>query len=189
MADADMRGFALFSIIGRIYQGWAAAKLGMNDERVAGFLGGQLQISQAMKLDSFNPYFLALAAEAHLAIGEPAMAREKVNEALAAVKKCGASAFLPEVLRAEAQVQFAEGLPNATVLNTLNRAIEVALGEGAVQFAYLAAHEAMRLNLGPTSTPLEDLSDMMKQNTSEVRYDGPLSQLWVSTQIKATSNA
>lgn len=189
VADADMRGFALFSIIGRIYQGWAAAKLGMNDERVAGFLGGQLQISQAMKLDSFNPYFLALAAEAHLAIGEPAMAREKVNEALAAVKKCGASAFLPEVLRAEAQVQFTEGLPNATVLNALNRAIEVALGEGAVQFAYLAAHEAMRLNLGPTSTPLEDLSDMMKQNTSEVRYDGPLSQLWVSTQIKATSNA
>lgn len=189
VTDADTRGFALFSIIGRIYLGWAAAKLGMKDERVAAFLGGQLQISQAMKLDSFNPYFLALAAEAHLAIGEPALAREKVNEALSAIKKCGASAFLPEVLRAEAQVQYAEALSHATVLNTLNRAINLALGDGAVHFAFLAAHEAKRLKVGTTSTSLEELADLMRKNAFQVKYDGPLSQLWVSTQIKATSDA
>lgn len=189
VADADTRGFALFSIIGRIYQGWAAAKLGMNDERVSAFLGGQLQISQAMKLDSFNPYFLALAAEAHLAIGQAEPAREKITEAKAAIAKCGASAFLPEVLRAEALVQHAEAVPAATVLSTLNRAIDVALGQDAVQFAYLAAHEAKRLQVGSTATSLETLADLMRKNSSEVKFDGPLSKLWAQERLKATSDA
>ncbi len=75
------------------------------------------------------------------------------------------------------------------VLSTLNRAINLALGDGAVHFAFLAAHEAKRLKVGTTSTSLEELADLMRKNTFQVKYDGPLSQLWVSTQIKATSDA
>jgi len=189
VTDADRRGFPLFSIIGRIYLGWAAAKLGHTDDRVETFLHGQLQISQAMKLDSFNPYFLTLAAEAHLAINDVPLAREKITEAHATVSKCGTSVFLPEVLRAEAQVQHAEGAPARKTRATLDQAIKTALDKGAVHFAYLAAHQARQLGIGRTTVPVEALADRMRQTTEAVDFDGPLSSLRARHDTAATSDA
>lgn len=62
---------------------WAAAKPGYANDRVETFLRGRFQIPQAMKPDSFNPYFLTLAAEAHLAVNEVPYVREKITHARA----------------------------------------------------------------------------------------------------------
>ena len=186
VADADSRGFALFSIIGRIYQGWAAARLGFNDERVGAFLGGQLQISQAMKLDSFNPYFLVLAAEAHLALEDVKAARAAVGEAHAAIEKCGGSTFLPEVQRAEAQVLAAEGAPAEAVLDKLEHARAWAVSRGLNHFAYLAAHQAQ--SFAPEAVPMCDTSAAILRNLSEpVTFDGPLGHVWSSERAVETA--
>lgn len=104
VADADARGFALFSVLGRIYAGWAAAAKDPYGPRVEAFLGGQLQIARAMALDSFTPWFLALAAEAHSLRGETNAARTCLDEADALIDRTGGRLFAPEVARIRGHV-------------------------------------------------------------------------------------
>lgn len=189
VADADTRGFALFSIIGRIYQGWAAARLGLKDGRAEAALGGQLPISLAMKLDSFNPYFLCLAAEAHLALGDASAARQAVASANAAVERCGASVFLPEVRRAEAQVLLAEGAAPDDYAARIHDALAIADKTGADHFGYLAAHWATTNGLGAFAEVRDQWAARLraKAGPPPVIWDGPLAEVWPENAMPAAT--
>lgn len=109
VAEASSRGFALFSVVGGIYAGWAAAELGQDDARVSQFLNMGIHIAQSMGLGSFTPWFLTLAARAHLLRGDVEAAEGLVATASAMITASGGGLFEAEVLHANGLVREARG--------------------------------------------------------------------------------
>ena len=109
VAEAGSRGFALFSVVGGIYAGWAAAELGQDDARVSQFLNMGIHIAQSMGLGSFTPWFLTLAARAHLLRGEVDAGEGLVNTARSMITASGGGLFEAEVLHASGLVREARG--------------------------------------------------------------------------------
>ena len=109
VADAEARGLPLFSVIGGIYSGWAAAAQGHDDARVGRFLNASIHIAQAMGLGSFTPWFLVLAAETHLKRGDLATAEHAVSASEAVIEGSGGSLFLPEATRCRGLVALHRG--------------------------------------------------------------------------------
>lgn len=189
IADAGARGFALFSILGGIYLGWAQGSRGQDTPTVRGALDMQLSISRAMKLDSFNIWYSALAAEARLAIGEKDAARDEITAGHAALARGGSSIFECELHRADAQVALAEGQPTSTVAALLEEAYAHAMARKAVFFAYLAADQATRCLPDATWTQRRDsLIERMRATPAPQRiYDGPLADVWPSVAPRSQS--
>lgn len=150
VADADARGLALFSVIGGIYSGWAAASLGQDDARVAGFLNAKIHIAQAMGLGSFTPWFLVLAAEAHLSRGEIEPAARAVETAEAMITQSGGGLFVADVARCRARITFARG-DAATAKRILDSALALARSQGLYLFASGAADLADALARDPAA--------------------------------------
>ncbi|NBC95930.1 MAG: AAA family ATPase, partial [Deinococcus-Thermus bacterium] len=144
VADADERGFALFSVLGRIYAGWAAAQRDPSDPRVTAFLGGQLQIAQAMALDSFTPWFLALAAEAHAARGELQEAADRLDAADALIAESRGHLFAPEAARIRGRLAALSDV--AAAAGHFARAEAQARERGSAFFAARAAADARALD-------------------------------------------
>ncbi len=163
--DADARGLALFSVIGGIYSGWAAAALGQDDARVAGFLNAKIHIAQAMGLGSFTPWFLVLAAEAHLSRGEIDPAAKAVETAEAMVTQSGGGLFVAEVARCRARVYLAQG-DAATAKRILDSAFAQAQSKGLFLFASGAADFANALKRDPAAVTATTLIQQTRDNLS-----------------------
>ena len=146
VADADARGFALFSVVGRIYQAWAQARLTPGDAAALATLGQHLQIAQAMGLASFTPLFLALGADAHGAGGDVAAASAAIDAGNAVVARTGGRLFAPELSRTAA------GLPNADSASLLAHAIAESRARGTLLFTR-KSEQAARLGDEAAAVP------------------------------------
>jgi class 3 adenylate cyclase/tetratricopeptide (TPR) repeat protein len=138
--DADARGLALFSIIGGIYSGWAAARLGLDDARVAKFLDANINIIQAMGLGSFSPWFLLLAADAFLNRGALDAYEKAVAASEAIMRHSGKSLFDSEAIRRRAILVLSRG-DSTSAVALLERAKSAARDMGHQAFFAHAVHE------------------------------------------------
>lgn len=135
---SEAHGFALFSAVGRIYLGWAEARLS-RDAAVLPGLDGGLQLTIGMKLGSFTPWFLALKADACLAAGRREEAREALAQARTITDEQGDTLFESEIRRGEAALARADGATADTVAAMLAEAASVAWRRGAHLLARRAA--------------------------------------------------
>jgi predicted ATPase/class 3 adenylate cyclase/DNA-binding winged helix-turn-helix (wHTH) protein len=86
IALACEQGFAHMLAEGTILRGWTLAMQGQRKESIAQMRQG-LAAYRATGIEEFVPYFLALLAEAHGHLGEPAAGLSAVAEALALVEQ------------------------------------------------------------------------------------------------------
>lgn len=155
VTDAEARGLPLFSVIGSIYAGWAAARLGHDDARVGRFLNASIHIAQAMGLGSFTPWFLVLAAEAHLQRGDLAAAEQSLAASEAAIASSGGSLFAPEAIRCRGLLAAAQGNAELARIH-LAKAAAQAGASGMHLFRKSATADLMALTAAsprPSRTP------------------------------------
>jgi class 3 adenylate cyclase len=101
-ALAARHGFAMYTAVAEVYAGWAQALAG-RDPAGARRIDAALPLLRAIRLRSFLPLHLGLAAEAWLRVGDRAAACAALDEACAIVGEAGASFHRPalDALRAD----------------------------------------------------------------------------------------
>jgi class 3 adenylate cyclase/predicted ATPase len=102
------QGFALFLARGIFFQGWALAERGRREEGIVQMRQG-LATSQATGADLWQPYFLALLAEACGKIGQTEEGLTLLTEVLAAVHKTGERWCEAEVYRLVGELSLRRG--------------------------------------------------------------------------------
>jgi hypothetical protein len=135
----------LFSVIGRIYQAWAQARLTPGDTGALVVLTQHLHIAQAMGLASFTPFFLALGAEAHGAGGGDGPAAAAIDAGNLVIARTGGRLFAPELMRVAA------GLPGADSAALLVEAVEESRARGTLLFALKAEQAAQLYQTAPAA--------------------------------------
>jgi class 3 adenylate cyclase/tetratricopeptide (TPR) repeat protein len=185
ISDAETRGFALFGVIGRIYEGWAAARLGLDDGRAGTFPQDQLRVALAMGLGSFAPLFLSLAAEAHALRNDIAMAQAMLDEAREAIGRTRGHLFTSEIARCAAVVAFRGGATPRAALLHAEEARRIAQAQGMGLFELRALDWIVR-NMPEHADPAQHVAAVARIRAASAPpqgyADGIFAQIWPATE-------
>jgi len=121
--------FFLLVTIATMVRGWLAAADG-SPEGLEEIEAG-LPVPRFVRLDAFLPWYLILAADARLRLGQADDALAAITEAGAVVASMGSSIFEPELLRLRAHVERARGADQEVVRDALAGAVRRAREQGA----------------------------------------------------------
>ena len=156
-------GFGLLVAIGRITD--AAARVLAGDAAATDELAAAVASWRERGLELDTPYWLAVVAEGHRAVGRHGDALAAVEEALGAVASHGASVFLSELLRVRGELAAAGSRAAARV--DLERALAIARAQGARLFELLAATSLHRL--GAAEGERKEMASRLASVVGELR--------------------
>src|SRR5262249_43077433 len=100
---AKEQGFPVWLAVGSILCGWALAQQGQAKEGIEQLQQGMMAW-RATGGELLRPYYLALLAEAHGTLGEPATGLTVLTEALTHVDKTGERWYEPELHRLKGEI-------------------------------------------------------------------------------------
>lgn len=131
-----------WSPTGLMLTGWARAMGG--DPKGAALIDEGLAEYEALKVRLTLPFSLGLAAEAAIVGGAPSEARRHLRRAMASVRGTGERWYHAELHRLRARLLLSEGRPDLARL-ALQRALQIALAQGAAGFEARAARQLREL--------------------------------------------
>jgi class 3 adenylate cyclase/predicted ATPase len=142
---ATQQGFPYFMADGSILHGWALTHQGQVKEGIEQMHQGLIAFC-ATGAALLRPYYLALLAEAHSAIGEPETGLTGLAEALTLVDKTGEQWCESELHRLKGELLLQQNSDNATAAETcFQHAITIAQNQQAKSFELRAATSLARL--------------------------------------------
>jgi predicted ATPase len=98
------QGIPFFLAWGMIWRGWALAVQGQGEEGIAQIRQG-LAASRATGAENWQPYYLALLAEAHGKVGQAEQGMDALAEALDVVDKAGERFYEAELYRLKGELR------------------------------------------------------------------------------------
>jgi DNA-binding SARP family transcriptional activator/predicted ATPase len=143
-ALAAAYGFAYYQTSALMFEGWVLARQGKSPQ-------GTVQLRQALEARKasmhrlFLPYEMSLLSEAYLAEGETAAGLANLEDALAVVVQTGERVWQAELLRLQAELRLAQGIPGRDVEALYRQAIELARRQGARSLELRACASLARL--------------------------------------------
>jgi predicted ATPase len=145
IAVATEQGFQLLRAIGSVMRGWALAQQGLSREGIAQIRQG-LMTYRATGGEILRPYCLALLAEAHGTIGEPAAGLTVLAEALTLVDTTGERWYEPELYRLKGELLLQQNSANqADAESCFHHALAIARNQQAKSFELRTATSLARL--------------------------------------------
>jgi predicted ATPase len=139
------QGFPHWRAMGCILCGWALAQQGQAQEGLEQLHQG-LRAFRATGAEILRPYFLALLAEAHGAMGQPAEGLAVLTEALALVETTGERWYEPELYRLKGALLLQQSSDNQAEAETcFQHAITIAQSQQAKSWELRAATSLARL--------------------------------------------
>ena len=139
------RDFALYVAFGTILRGWALAHQGQAQDGIAQLHQG-LTAYRATGTEIGRPYYLALLAEAHGIMGQPAAGLTALTEALTLVDSSGERFYEPELHRLKGALLLQSSSDNATEAEScFQHAISIAQSQQAKSWELRAATSLSRL--------------------------------------------
>jgi adenylate cyclase len=142
---AMQQGFSYFMADGAILHGWALTHQGQVKEGIEQMHQGLIAF-RATGAELLRPYYLALLAEAHSALGEPETGLTGLVEALTLVDKTGEQWCESELHRLKGELLLQQNSDNATKAETcFQHAITIAQSQGAKAWELRAATSMARL--------------------------------------------
>jgi predicted ATPase/class 3 adenylate cyclase len=142
---ATTQGFPYWSARGSILRGWALAQQGQAQEGITQIEQGLIAI-RATGAAAYQPYFLALLAEAHGTIGEPEARLAVLTEALALVDTTGERWYESEIYRLKGALLLQQNSDNQVQAETcFLHAMRIAQCQQAKSWELRAATSLARL--------------------------------------------
>jgi class 3 adenylate cyclase/predicted ATPase len=139
------RDFALYVAFGTILRGWALAHQGQAQDGIAQLHQG-LTAYRATGTEIGRPYYLALLAEAHGIMGQPAAGLTALTEALTLVDSSGERFYEPELHRLKGALLLQSPSDNATEAEScFQHAVSIAQSQQAKSWELRAATSLSRL--------------------------------------------
>jgi predicted ATPase len=128
---ATEQGFPYWIAFGTILRGWALAHQGQAQEGIEQIHQG-LTAYRAIGAGAFQPYFLALLAEAYGIIGEPEAGLATLTEALTLVDTTGERWYELELYRLKGALLLQQSLDNSTEAEScFHHALDIARSQQA----------------------------------------------------------
>jgi predicted ATPase len=142
---ATDQGFPQWKAVGAILRGWALAHQGQGKEGIEQLNQG-LIVWRDTGAEQNRSYFLALLAEAHGTLGEPAAGLAVLTEALALVETTGERWYEPELYRLKGALLLQQSLDNqADAENCFHHALDIARNQQAKSLELRTASSMARL--------------------------------------------
>jgi predicted ATPase len=142
---AQEQGFPQWRAQGSILRGWALAQLGQAKEGIEQ-LQQSMQAFRATGAEILRPYYLALLAEAHGAMGQPESGLTVLTEALTLVETTGQRWYASEIYRLKGALLLQQSSDNqAEAENCFHQAIAIAQDQQAKSFELRATTSMARL--------------------------------------------
>ena len=142
---AEEQGFPIWRARGIVLRGWALAHQRQAKEGIEQINQGLIDY-RATGAEINRSYFLALLAEAHGTLGEPAAGLAVLTEALALVDTTGERWYKPELYRLKGVLLLPQSLDNQAEAETcFYQAITIAQNQQAKSFELRAAMSLARL--------------------------------------------
>jgi class 3 adenylate cyclase/predicted ATPase len=142
---AMAQGFPSWMAQGAILRGWALAQQGQAQEGIAQIAQG-LRAFRATGAEIERSYFLALLAEAHGIMGQPAEGLMTLTEALALVDSSGERWYAPELHRLKGIFLLQQSSDNQVEAEScFHHALDIARNQQAKSFELRAATSLARL--------------------------------------------
>jgi predicted ATPase len=142
---AMAQGFPSWMAQGAILRGWALAQQGQAQEGIAQIAQG-LRAFRATGAEIERSYFLALLAEAHGTMGQPAEGLMTLTEALALVDSSGERWYAPELHRLKGIFLLQQSSDNQVEAEScFHHALDIARNQQAKSFELRAATSLARL--------------------------------------------
>jgi len=142
---AQGQGFPLWMAVGTSLGGWALAHQGQTTDGIEHIRKG-LTVWRATGAELLRPYFLALLAEAHGAVGEPEEGLVVLTEALTRVDTTGERWYEPELYRLKGALLLQQTSDNqAEAERCFQQALDIARHQQAKSFELRAATSLARL--------------------------------------------
>jgi predicted ATPase len=142
---ATQQGFPYFMADGAILHGWALTHQGQVKEGIEQMHQGLLAF-RATGAALLRPYYLALLAEAHSALGEPETGLTGLAEALTLVDKTGERWCEPELYRLKGALLLQQSSDNQAEAETcFHHALDIARNQQAKSFELRTATSLARL--------------------------------------------
>jgi len=149
-AEAAMRlgmdqGFPLWTARGAILRGWALVQQGQTQEGIEQITQG-LMTCRATGAESGRPYFLALLAEAHSAIGQAEAGLTVLSETLILVDTTSERWYEPELRRLKGELLLQQNSDNSTEAEAcFHHAISIAQSQQAKSWELRATTSLAKL--------------------------------------------
>ena len=137
-------GFAFYLGWGTVMRGWALALHGQGEEGIAQIHQG-LASYRATGAGEFQPYFLALLADAYRSIGQVDEALRLLAEALSVVEKTGERDYEAELYRLTGELTLQQSQDTQEAEHCFQKAIEVAHRQSAKSWELRSASSLARL--------------------------------------------
>jgi predicted ATPase len=142
---AKEQGFPLWISFGALLSGWGRAYQGQAQEGIEQITQGLIAY-RATGAVVFQPYFLALLAEAHSMRGQPEAGLTVLTEALALVDTTGERWYESEIYRLQGELLLQQSSDNPTAAEScFQQAINIAQNQQAKSFELRAATSMARL--------------------------------------------
>lgn len=135
---ARSAGYQFLRAMGLIVKGWAGVNLGESGEPIQGVRLG-LKIMDQSGARVFRPFFLALAAKAHLRLQDYGAAGEALDQALAVGREDGDHSVRAYLHQVRAEVLAAKGAAEREIVAELDRSLQIAREQSARQLEQRAA--------------------------------------------------
>src|SRR5262249_5694047 len=114
---AKEQGFPYWMVVGSSYRGWVLVQQGQAQEGIEQITQG-LRAYRATGAVIFQPYFLALLAEAHGIMGQPEAGLTALAEALTLVDTTGERWYESEIYRLKGELLLQQHSDNHTAAET-----------------------------------------------------------------------
>jgi predicted ATPase len=142
---AKEQGFRVWMAIGSILRGWALAQQGQAQEGIEQIHQG-LMARRATGSALLRPYFLALLAEAHGIMRQPAAGLTVLTEALILTETTGEREYEAELHRLRGELLLQQSLDNQAEAETcFHHALDIARNQQAKSFELRTATSLARL--------------------------------------------
>jgi predicted ATPase len=139
------QGFPSVMVVTSFQHGWVLAQQGQAKEGIEQINQGLIAI-RATGAAAYQPYFLALLAEAHGIIGEPEAGLTALTEALTFAETTGERWYAPELYRLKGELLLQLSSDNqAEAENCFHHALEIARTQQAKSFELRTATSQARL--------------------------------------------
>jgi predicted ATPase len=141
---ATKHGFAFFVTVGKMLEGWALTKQGQVERGIMQLRDGLIAFDSS-GLQLAKPYYLALLAEAHQAIGETQEALDRIDQALAIVDKTAERWYEAELQRLRGEALQMQGAEEQEVASSFLKALALARQQEAKSLELRTAISLSRL--------------------------------------------
>jgi predicted ATPase len=142
---ATEQRFPLWLAVSAILRGWALAHQGQTQDGIAQLLQG-LTAHRATGAQILRPYWLALLADVHGAMGQPEAELAVLTEALTLVDTTGERVWEPELYRLKGELLLQRSSENSTEAETcFHHALDIARSQQAKCFELRTTTNLARL--------------------------------------------